>query len=127
MGPTLSPSRPERPGALDQLRISGAPADIVAGAVTSVGFDVLHDEGNALASQYGLVFEQPESHRRVHAQIGVDLVAMTGDASVTFPDPATYVIAESGRIAWAFVPNNYRKRAEVGAIVAALRELKRNQ
>ena len=127
IGTNIVALTPERPGALDQLKASGAPADIVAGAVTSVGFDVLHDEANALAREYGLVFELPESHRRVLAQIGVDLVAMTGDASVTFPDPATYVIEQSGRIAWAFVPNNYRKRAEVGAIVAALRECKSKQ
>ncbi len=127
LGASLVAVTPEKPGAFDRLTTSGAPADIVAGAATSVGFDVLHDAGNALARQYGLVFELPESHRRVLAQIGIDLVAMTGDASVTFPDPATYVITPGGRIAWAFVPNNYRKRAEVSAIAAALRELKSKQ
>lgn len=127
LGANLVAITPERPNALDQLEASGAPTEVVAGAVTSVAFDVLHDEGNALARQYGLVFELPESHQRVLAQIGVDLVAMTGDASVTFPDPATYVIAPTGRITWAFVPNNYRKRAEVETITAALREHKSKQ
>lgn len=42
-----------------------------------------------------------------------EISALDGDDSFTFPDPATYVIAPDGGIIWAFVPNNYRKRAEV--------------
>ena len=53
--------------------------------------------------------------------LNVDIEKLNGDASYTFPDPATYVIGASDRITWAFVPNNYRKRAEVDQILDALR------
>jgi peroxiredoxin len=92
-------------------------------AVRSVRFDVLQDRGNAVARRFGLVFELPESHRRLLSMLNIDLEAVNGDASFTFPDPATYVVRPDGTIAWAFVPNNYRKRAEVDAILDALRAL----
>ena len=62
----------------------------------------------------------PESHRELFELINVDVEQLTGDKDFAFPDPATYLIRPDGAIAWAFVPNNYRKRAEVDAILAAL-------
>jgi peroxiredoxin len=123
LGASLVAVTPEKPGALDTLKATGAPEEAYAGAVTSVGFDVLHDTGNQLARHYGLVFDLPESHRTALSQFGVDIEALTGEPGYAFPDPATYVVAQDGTIAWAFVPNNYRKRAEVDDIAAALRTL----
>jgi peroxiredoxin len=89
-------------------------------AVGEVPFDVLHDPQSRIARELGLVFELPESHRRLLEMMSVDITALNGDDSFTFPDPATYVISPSGVITWAFVPNNYRRRAEVDQILAAL-------
>lgn len=120
-GGTLVAITPEKPDAWDILAKSGVPQDVLDMAVRDVPFDVLHDPGNRVAAAFGLVFDLPESHRRLLSMLNVDVAALNGDSSFTFPDPATYVIAPSGVIAWAFVPNNYRKRAEVSQIVAALR------
>lgn len=46
-----------------------------------------------------------------------------GNNSYAFADPATYVIRTDNVIAWAYVPNNYRKRAEVDDVLAQLRLL----
>ncbi len=119
-GATLVAITPEKPGALDILASTGAPEDVVNMAVKQVDFDVLHDPGNAVAESWGVVFELPESHRQLLSSLGVDIEALNGDESWTFPDPATYVITPTGEIAWAFVPNNYRKRAEVEQILTAL-------
>ena len=120
-GATLVAITPEKPNALEILTASGAPQDVLDMAVKDVPFDVLHDPGNRVAEAFGLVFELPESHRRLLSMLNVDVTALNGDASFTFPDPATYVIKPSGEIAWAFVPNNYRRRAEVAQIIEALR------
>ncbi len=122
-GATLVAVCPEKPEAIDILKNSGAADPIIAGAVTEVPFDVLHDPGNRLAAALGLVFTLPESHQQLLASLGVDLEALTGDDSFTFPDPATYVVKPSGEISWAFVPNNYRKRAEVEQILQALAQV----
>ena len=122
-GATLVAVTPEKPNAFDILAKSDAPRDVVDMAVKSVGFDVLHDANSSVAKAFGLVFELPESHRNLLAQLQVDIEALNGDSSFTFPDPATYVIDKSGKIAWAFVPNNYRKRAEVDDILGAVQAL----
>ena len=120
-GATLVAITPEKPGALDILAESGVRQDVIDMAVANVGFDVLHDAGNRVAETFGLVFDLPESHRQLLGMLQVDVEKLNGDTSYTFPDPATYVIDTSGRITWAFVPNNYRKRAEVDQILDALR------
>ncbi len=119
-GATLVAITPEKPNAMEILVGSGAHQDILDMAITDVPFDVLHDAGSQVAEAFGLVFELPESHRQLLSMLNVDVTALNGDASFTFPDPATYVIKPSGEIAWAFVPNNYRRRAEVAQIIDAL-------
>ena len=124
-GATLIAITPEKPGAVDILAESGVPQDVIDMAVGNVGFDVLHDAGNRVAETFGLVFDLPESHRQLLKMLQVDVEKLNGDDSYRFPDPATYVIDTSGLITWAFVPNNYRKRAEVDQILDALRSERR--
>lgn len=124
-GATLVAITPEKPGAVDILADSGVRQDVIDMAVGKVGFDVLHDAGNRVAETFGLVFDLPESHRQLLKMLQVDVEKLNGDDSYTFPDPATYVIDTSGLITWAFVPNNYRKRAEVDQILDALRTERR--
>jgi peroxiredoxin len=119
-GATLVAITPEKPNAKEILASGGAPRDLLEMAVGEVPFDVLHDPQSRIAREFGLVFELPESHRRLLEMMSVDITALNGDDSFTFPDPATYVISPSGVITWAFVPNNYRRRAEVDQILAAL-------
>lgn len=123
-GATLVAITPERPGAIDTLRKSGAPQDVIDMAVSEVPFDVLYDPGSKVAESLGLIFQLPESHRTLLKALSVDLEALTGSDAYTFPDPATYVVKPSGEIQWAFVPNNYRKRAEVDQILEALENAK---
>ena len=53
--------------------------------------------------------------------MNVDVTALNGDDTFTFPDPATYMIKPDGEITCAFVPNNYQRRAEVAQITATIR------
>ena len=96
-GATLVAITPEKPGAVDILASSDAPQEVVDMAVRHVEFDVLHDPGNRIAESYGVVFKLPESHRQLLELLHVDIEALNGDTSFTFPDPATYVITPRGR------------------------------
>ncbi len=122
-GAELVALSPEKPNAAEIYLASGTDKSLLDGAPQNVPFDVLHDERNTVARAFGLTFTLPESHRQLLSMFKVDIVAANGDDSFAFPDPATYVIAPSGVIAWAFVPNNYRRRAEVEHIVNAVRRL----
>ncbi|MEM9006966.1 MAG: hypothetical protein AAGE59_25990 [Cyanobacteria bacterium P01_F01_bin.86] len=65
---------------------------------------------------------------QLNAQIREKIQAFRGGfppefSTYTFADPATYVIGQDSIIQWAYVPNNYRKRAEPEAIIAQLKTL----
>jgi peroxiredoxin len=122
-GAQLVAVTPEKPEAIAILESTGAPKDVIDMSVGNLPFDVLHDNGNSLAAKFGLEFELPESHKTLMKELHIDLVALTGNQRFVFPDPATYLIGSDGLIKWSFVPNNYRKRAEVDQILTALSEL----
>lgn len=124
MGATLVAVTPEKPGALSTLVTTGVAKELLDMVATNIDFDVLHDQDSNLAEQFGLQFTLPESHQQVLEAFNINVERLTGTDSYTFPDPATYVINTDGKVSWAFVPNNYRKRAEVDDILDALKQLK---
>lgn len=83
-------------------------------------FDVLSDDKNKTAKEFGLVFELAEAVRPVYAKFGIDVPAHNGDASYELPVPATYVVNQEGVITWAMVDADYTKRAEIEDILKAL-------
>jgi len=123
-GATLIAITPEKPNAIDTLIDTGVAKEFIGMVTTNIPFDVLHDADSELATQFGLQFTLPESHQQILSAFNVNVERLTGTNTYTFPDPATYIIDSDGKIAWAFVPNNYRKRAEVDNIVDALQQLK---
>ena len=88
-------------------------------------FDVLSDQGNLVARQFGLVFQLPEDLRAVYAGFGLDLKAANADDSFELPVPATYVIGQDRKIRMAFIDTDYTNRLEPEEIVSALSELER--
>lgn len=126
-GATLVAVTPEQAEGAAVFLESEAPQDAKDSIVTNLDFDVLHDKNNQLARKYGLSFELPEAHKKLFELMKFDIEKATGDNSYAFPDPATYIIATDGTIQWAFVPNNYRKRAEPDEIIKQLTSLKSRQ
>jgi len=86
-------------------------------------FEVLSDEGNHVARDYGLVMVVDEAIRPHYMQWGIDIPTANGDETFELPVPATYVIDQSGVIRAAHVDKDYTKRMEPADIVAALRAL----
>ncbi len=86
-------------------------------------FDVLSDEGNRVAREYGLLMVVDEAIRPHYLQWGIDVPAANGDETFELPVPATYVIDQSGVIRAAHVDKDYTKRMEPADIVAALKAL----
>ncbi|MEM7762210.1 MAG: redoxin domain-containing protein, partial [Cyanobacteria bacterium P01_A01_bin.40] len=84
-------------------------------------FVVLSDQGNKVAQEFGLVFELPMELRPIYQVFGIDIESHNGDKSFKLPVPATYVVAPSGEIVYAFADADYTKRAEPDDIIAALK------
>lgn len=73
-------------------------------------FPVLSDLGNNVAKQFGLVFTLDASLKPIYEAFGIDLVAHNGNSSFELPIPATYLVAEDGKIVESFLEVDYRKR-----------------
>ncbi len=85
-------------------------------------FVVLTDANNAVAREYGVVFDLTEPvHENYNENFQLD--AWNGQASGELPLAATYVIDRDGVIRWAFLDADYRERADPDEAVAALRTL----
>lgn len=75
-------------------------------------FPVLHDPEVRVAEQFGLVYTVPEYHQRYLKSILVNLPFLNGEASWRLPLPATYVIGQDGRVAFAEAHADFRVRPE---------------
>ena len=75
-------------------------------------FPVLFDPGNKVAEQFGLVYTIPDYLRTYYRSILVNIPFVNGDESWRLPLPATYVIAQDGRILFAEAHADFRVRPE---------------
>ncbi|MFQ6394340.1 peroxiredoxin-like family protein [Nocardia sp. KC 131] len=79
-------------------------------------FDALSDQDNETARAYGLVFTVDEGIRDIFLAGGTDLSATGWQLPIT----ATYVLRTDGTITYAHRNGDFRERAEVSALLAAL-------
>ena len=86
-------------------------------------FEVLSDQGNRLARDFGLVFSLPDALRPIYEKLGIDLAATNGDETFELPVPATFVIDGKGVVRHAFVDADYTQRLDPVEVVDALRKV----
>ncbi|WP_146598042.1 peroxiredoxin-like family protein [Novipirellula aureliae] len=80
----------------------------------------LHDKGNAVARKYGLVFDLPEAIIPSYRD-KLKLPEYNGNDVMELPLAATYVIDKVGKITYAFLDADYKKRAEPSDVVKAVK------
>lgn len=83
-------------------------------------FAVLTDLHNDVARQCNLVFRLSPEVEALYSVRGTDLTTINGDDSWELPIPATYVVAPSGEIVYAYVNADYTVRPEAQEVIAAL-------
>ena len=89
-----------------------------------LSFPVLSDSSNTVARAYGLVFTVSSEVQAVQQRFGLDLSKVNGSDTWELPIPGSYVIAQDGTIALAFIDPDYTHRLEPAAILTALDQLK---
>lgn len=106
------------------VAVSGEPPDraLALSQKHALTFTVLSDPQFTLARQFGIVYEAPAPVKDVVMK-GFDIAKHYGTAKPELPLAATYVIDSSGKIAYAFVETDYRKRAEPADLIAVLKTL----
>jgi peroxiredoxin len=86
----------------------------------NLSFSVLSDQGNKVASQFGLVFSLPDDLRQIYSNFGIDLERYNGDDSWTLPMPGRFILDRRGTIIHRDVHPDYTKRPEPAEIVDIL-------
>ncbi|WP_182870931.1 peroxiredoxin-like family protein [Stieleria mannarensis] len=84
---------------------------------------VLHDANNQLAKKFGIVFQLPDAILPVYRD-KLELAKRNGNDAMELPLAATYVINTDGKITYAFLDADYKKRAEPAEVVAAVKQLR---
>lgn len=86
-------------------------------------FTLLSDRNNKIAQKYGITFNlAPEKNKLYEEKIG--LSKYNGNTSGTLPIPATYIIDQTGTIRYAYINEDYTKRADPNEILDFLKRLK---
>ncbi|MBN1916497.1 MAG: dienelactone hydrolase family protein [Verrucomicrobia bacterium] len=86
-------------------------------------FPLLSDAGGKVAERYGIRYVLDSEVSAIYKQFGLDLKKANDDDSDTLPLAATYIIASDGKVRYAFIDADYKKRAEPRGIVEALDKL----
>ena len=94
-------------------------SDFMAGQ-HGLPFPLLHDEGNKVAEQLGLVYTVPQYLRQYYLSVLVNLPFINGEASWRLPLPATYVIGKDHTVLFAEAHADFRVRPEPEEALAAL-------
>lgn len=85
-------------------------------------FEVLSDNSNTIAKDYGLVFSLDEALRPIYKSFNIDVPVSNGDDSYDLPMPATYVINKNKEIVFSFIDEDYTKRCEPQDIIEAIKK-----
>jgi peroxiredoxin len=84
------------------------------------------DTNNAIAKQFGIVYEVEQNQKELFNQWGVDLAKLNHADKWELPLPATYIISKNGCVDFKFVHSDYRKRLEPQLVLERLAALQEN-
>lgn len=87
------------------------------------GFLFGTDHDNKLAKQLALSFKLDPKTIKKYREYGIDLPESNDSKKWELPIPATYVIDTDGTITYAFVEEDYKKRADYDKVIETLREM----
>ena len=89
-----------------------------------IKYEILSDNLNKVARNYGLAFKLSEELKNVYLKFGLDLEKNQGNDSWELPVPATYVINQDGKIVYSFLNVDYVQRAQPKDIIKALNSIR---
>ena len=109
LGATLVAVTPEKPD-----------NSLTTAEKNELSFPVLTDTANQFAKALGIVFELQGELKDIYQGFGLNLPNLNAESGWTLPIPAVYVVGADGKILFADVDLDYRRRAEPSDALAAL-------
>ena len=90
-----------------------------------LNFDLLHDERNALAAQFGLKFFYPEDLKELYRdKFNINLEVQQGNDEWALPMPARFIIDQEGITRYAESKPDYRDRPNPDELLVVLKNAK---
>lgn len=84
---------------------------------------ILGDPAAEAAKAFGLLFTVDEATQKKYKGYGIDVAANNSNGQWTLPHPGTFVIDTQGVIRWAWVEEDYRKRADPEEVISAVKAI----
>ncbi|NRB49150.1 MAG: AhpC/TSA family protein [Saprospiraceae bacterium] len=114
LGATLLGISPEQPQFLKKII-----------AMQKLNFDILHDDRNSLAAQFGLKFYYPNDLKDLYKdKFNINLEVQQGNDEWALPMPARFIIDQQGIIRYAESKPDYRNRPNPDELMEVLKGLK---
>ena len=111
-------------GKLVAVSVENPNASMAIAKKNEVQFTVLSDPNLDVARQFGIVYQLPPETDTKYKSYGIDLAKQNAMQKPELPLSATYIIDKKGKIVYAFLEPDYKKRAEPDVIIENLKKLK---
>jgi len=111
-------------GKLVAISVENPDASMAIAKKNEVQFTVLSDPNLDVARKFGIVYQLPPATDEAYKSYGLDIAKHNNMAKPELPLAVTYVVNKQGKIAYAFVDTDYKKRAEPDVIIENLRRIK---
>lgn len=93
----------------------------------SLNYTVLSDPEFAVARKFGIVYELPKVVDELYKGFGLDVAKHNESEKAELPLSATYVISGKGKIVYAFLEPDYKKRADPEVLLEVLKKLRKSR
>jgi peroxiredoxin len=87
---------------------------------TRASFSIVQDKGYSIMKDYKVNYTLDDATVEKYKSFGLDLNKSNGNTDHVLPVPATYVINQSGKIAFVHFNKDYTRRASVNDIMQVL-------
>lgn len=109
-------------GKLVAISVETPDASMAVAKKNELQFTVLSDPNLATARKFGIVYQMPAETAEAYRSRGLDIAKHNAMERPELPLGATYVVNKKGKIVYAFLETDYKKRAEPDVIIESLKK-----
>ncbi len=108
-------------GRLVAISVETPDASMAVAKKNELQFTVLSDPNLETARKFGIVYQMPAETAEAYRSRGLDIAKHNAMERPELPLGATYVVNKKGKIVYAFLETDYKKRAEPDVIIENLK------
>ncbi|MGI9036241.1 MAG: peroxiredoxin-like family protein [Pyrinomonadaceae bacterium] len=114
-------------GNLVAISVENPDNSLTVARKNALDFTVLSDPNLSVARKFGIVYELPKETDALYKSHGLDVAKHNAMDKAELPLSATYVVNRKGEIVYAYLEQDYKKRAAPEAIIETLSKIKSSE